>query len=85
MAPVEHPEYIDRGIERPDGSPLTGPPAASLTYTIPEAAAALRISTPSMRRRITEGVFPTVRIGGRVLIPRRALEDWVRSNTRATA
>jgi excisionase family DNA binding protein len=57
-------------------------PAAALTYTIPEAAEALRISSRSVRRRIAEGTLPTVRIGGRLLIPRKALEDWVIANTK---
>jgi excisionase family DNA binding protein len=57
-------------------------PAAALTYTIPEAAEALRISSRSVRRRIAEGTLPTVRIGGRLLVPRRALEDWLDRTTR---
>lgn len=56
-------------------------PAEALTYTIPEAADALRISPRSVWRQINNGTLPTIRIAGRTLIPRRELEAWVEANT----
>ena len=48
-----------------------------LTYSVPEAAEALGISKTNMYQLIKTEGFPVVVIGGRRLIPVKALERWV--------
>lgn len=48
-----------------------------LTYTLVEAAEVLGISYRTVRRYAAVGVLPTVRIGRRVLVSRKALEEWL--------
>jgi excisionase family DNA binding protein len=62
-----------------------GRPAEALTYTIPEAAEALRVSPSTVKRRIEDGTFPIVRIGGRTLIPRIPLEQWIEDHIETVA
>lgn len=45
-----------------------------LAYTIPEAAAVLRVSESTVRRQIQAGTLPALRIGKRLLIRRATLE-----------
>lgn len=52
-------------------------PAAALTYSVPEAAAALGIGRPAVWDLIRRGDIPALRIGRRVVISRHALEQWV--------
>ena len=46
-----------------------------VTLTVPECASALGISERTLRANLPG--LPTVRIGTRVLIPVRALEQWI--------
>ena len=46
----------------------------SLTMTVEEAAAALCISRGLAYQAARDGSIPTIRIGRRLLVPRRALE-----------
>lgn len=46
----------------------------SLTMTVKEAAAALGISRGLAYQAARDGSIPTIRIGRRLLVPRRALE-----------
>lgn len=41
------------------------------------------ISLPTLRRRIHAGEIQTVRVGRRVLISRKALEQFIRASERA--
>lgn len=54
------------------------PPAAAAEpeapYTVPEAAALLRISTTTLRNWIAQGVLVAIRPGRNWLIPRREVE-----------
>lgn len=55
-------------------------PAASapkLILTIDEAAAVLRISRQSAYEAARRGEIPTIRLGRRILVPRRALEKLI--------
>lgn len=49
-----------------------------LAYTLRETAQVLSIGERSVRRRINDGTIPSVRIGGRILVPvaglRRVIE-----------
>ena len=49
-----------------------------LAYTIPEAAKALGIHVQTLRRYVKHGILPSVRIGGRVLIPAEALRRMLK-------
>lgn len=48
-----------------------------ITYTITEAADALGLSRPTIYKLLRAPGFPAVRIGGRWLIPKDALTDWL--------
>lgn len=52
---------------------------AELTYNVTEAAAALGISRRSMYDLMHREDFPTLKVGGRRLISRELLADWVRA------
>ena len=59
--------------EEPRGR--SGP--ARLTLTVEEAAALLGISRNSAYEAVRRGEIPSVRIGGRIVIPRRRFLDWL--------
>ena len=52
---------------------------AELTYNVSEAAAALGISRRSMYNLIHQEGFPTLTVGGRRLISRELLAEWVKA------
>lgn len=52
--------------------------AERLTYSVTEAAQALGISRPSMYSLIHKEGFPTLKVGGRRLISKELLAEWVR-------
>lgn len=45
-----------------------------LTMTVPEAAAALKIGRGLAYEAVRRGEIPAIRVGRRLLVPRRALE-----------
>ena len=49
-----------------------------LTLSITETAAVLGLSRPSVYRLIHRGDFPAFSVGGRTLVSRELLADWVR-------
>ena len=51
--------------------------AESLTLSVAEAAALLGVSPNHLWARINAGDVPALRLGRRVLVPRRALDDLV--------
>lgn len=51
---------------------------AELTYSVTEAAEALGVSRHTMYNLIHSEGFPTLCVGGRRLISRALLADWVR-------
>lgn len=51
---------------------------AELTYNVNEATAALGVSRRTMYELINQKNFPTLKIGGRRLISRELLAEWVR-------
>jgi excisionase family DNA binding protein len=53
------------------------PAAPELILTIDEAAAVLRISRQSTYEAARMGEIPTIRLGRRILVPRRALEKLI--------
>lgn len=51
---------------------------AELTYNVTEAAAALGVSRRTMYDLINREDFPTLKVGGRRLVSRELLAEWVR-------
>lgn len=49
-----------------------------LTLSIPETAAALGVSRPTVYNLVRQEGFPAFRIGGRTVVSRPGLEAWVR-------
>lgn len=48
-----------------------------LTYTVAQAAEKLQISKSKMYELAQREGFPSVKIDGRVMIPRKKLEEWL--------
>ncbi len=48
-------------------------PFGRLTYTVPEAAELLGVSRASAYNYVRSGEIPSLTLGGRIVIPRRAL------------
>jgi excisionase family DNA binding protein len=48
-----------------------------LVLTVLETAKELRVHPLTVRRAIKRGDLPAVTVGRRVLVPRKALEDWL--------
>lgn len=55
-------------------------PVEDLTYTVPEAAQALGVCGDTVRTLIANGDLPSLHIGRRVLVSRKALDEWVAAN-----
>jgi excisionase family DNA binding protein len=55
---------------------------SKLLLTVVETAEVLNVSVPSINRRIADGSIPSIRLGGRRLIPRQELEATIAKMTR---
>ena len=53
-----------------------------LALRVPEVAELLGTPQRTIYRWIAEGRLPTIRVGRVVLVPRRALEEWIERETR---
>jgi excisionase family DNA binding protein len=53
--------------------------AGSLNYEVPELAEQLGISRNSLYKAIKRGQVPCIRLGGRIILPRPAIDEWLRS------
>jgi excisionase family DNA binding protein len=62
---------IDPCPPRPDRSPLT--------LSVPEAAKLLGVSCDLVYDLVSQGELPALRLGRRIVLPRRALEELVDS------
>lgn len=51
-----------------------------LTYSVPETAQALGISVRGCYDLVHRADFPSVKIGGRIVVSREGLAEWVRRN-----
>ena len=51
---------------------------AEFTLSVTEAAQALGVSRPTLYQLINRQDFPSFRLGGRVLISRELLAEWVK-------
>ena len=56
-----------------------------LVLTVPEVAAELQIPASTVYDLIRRGVIPAVRVGKRLRVPKRRLEDWINGRQGATA
>lgn len=56
-----------------------------LTYTVPEAAAAVGISRNNAYQLVNRADFPSVRIGGRWVVPKDSLRRWLESQAEEKA
>lgn len=50
---------------------------AALTYSISEVALALGISPSTAYRLVRSGDIPSRRLGRRVVVPKRMLDEWL--------
>ena len=64
-----------------------GPPSVdALVYTIPEAAALLKVSTRNMYEIVRQGGFPVIQISpNRKVVPKAGLEAWLDKMTQQGA
>jgi excisionase family DNA binding protein len=61
----------------PSGGASAGSTDSSFLLTVPEAARLLRISRNLAYELIRQNTLPHVRLGRRILVPRRGLENWI--------
>ena len=69
--------------QRPNRALVASP--RRLVLTVPEVAAELQIPPSTVYDLIRRGVIPAVRIGKRLRVPKRRLEDWVNGGQGAAA
>lgn len=65
-------EHFEKGISAHDNLPGT-----RLTLTIEQMAQELNISKLNAYKLVKEGAVPAFHVGKRILINRRALEEWI--------
>lgn len=53
-----------------------------MALRISEAAELLGISPDTVKRMVTDGQIPSVKLRGAVRIPRKQLEEWIDEHTR---
>lgn len=54
-----------------------------LCISVPEAARLLGLGRNSVYEAVRRGEVPAVRVGRRLVVPIRALEEWLESQTRS--
>lgn len=59
-----------------------GQPDARPVYTVREAAEQLTLSLNSTYELVRQGVIPHRRLGRRIVVPRKALEDFLNADSR---
>lgn len=53
-----------------------------LTYSVPEAAKVLGVSASKMYEVVRIKGFPTIRVGNRLLVSVKGLENWIEEQAR---
>ena len=56
-----------------------------IVLTVPEVAAELQIPASTVYDLIRRGEIPSVRVGRRIRVPKRRLEDWINGRHEAAA
>jgi excisionase family DNA binding protein len=51
-----------------------------LTYNVPEVAQLLGISKKSAYDYVRRGIIPSLRLGRRVVIPKKEFEEWLENS-----
>ncbi|MGH2383762.1 MAG: helix-turn-helix domain-containing protein [Candidatus Limnocylindria bacterium] len=69
--------------QRLNRAPVVSP--RRLVLTVPEVAAELQIPASTVYDLIRRGVIPAVRVGKRLRVPKRRLEDWINGRQGATS
>lgn len=59
------------------GEDITAPLPVPLAYTVEEAAAALHVSTKTIRRLLARGILTSSKALRKKLIPRQQIEDFL--------
>ena len=49
------------------------------TYSVPEAAKRLGVGRGTAYEAVRKGEIPSIKVGGRILVPREALEKMLKS------
>lgn len=49
--------------------------------TVKEVASYLRVSIPTAYKLVHSGEIPSVKIGGRYIVPREEFRAWLKNNT----
>lgn len=82
--PVALEERLDR-LESYLVTLLRDRQAAPATYSVAQASKVLGLSEMMVRRMVKDGRLPLLsNVGQRMLIPRCAVDDFIRSNTRSS-
>jgi len=63
---------------------LLSNPKMPQTMTVEEVARALQVSRSTAYDLVRSEGFPKIRIGRRLLVPRKAFRDWLEENTHTT-
>lgn len=53
-----------------------------LTYSVAEAAKVLGVSENKMYQIVRIADFPTIRVGGRLLVHKKGLEEWAEAQAK---
>ena len=51
-------------------------------YTVPEVRKMLRLAKSTVYRYVKTGVIPSVRIGNKILVSRKVIEDFHKTSSR---
>ncbi len=57
-------------------------PEEPLLWTVSEAARQLAVCPRTVSRLVAESVFPSIKIGRAIRVPKQAVLDWVEAQTR---
>lgn len=59
---------------------MTLNPAHRLAYTVPEVAQLLGLSTDKVYELVRGNIIPHIRLGRRIIIPRKRFEAWLNNS-----
>lgn len=76
---------LNNVVRRPEYQSMIDQNAPPEILTIAETATLLRISPNRTYELARQGVIPTVRLGRRIIVPRRLLNDWLDAAARIRA
>lgn len=73
------PMNLDNGTAQVIRQPLAT--SKRMTLDVKEMASELRVSTQTIRKLIKDGELPAFKVGGKFVVSRKALEQWVMQKT----